>query len=76
MVSRSVQNLRTYISGFEIFAPVILIMIQALQVVIPVLPGFFSSAVGTGLFGAWTSFWCNYIGISAGSVIAFLLAKP
>lgn len=72
---RSVQNLRTYISGFGIFAPVILIMIQALQVVIPVLPGFFGSAVGTGLFGAWTSFWCNYIGISAGSVIAFLLAK-
>lgn len=56
MVSRSVQNLRTYISGFGIFAPVILIMIQALQVVIPVLPGFFGSAVGTGLFGAWTSF--------------------
>lgn len=72
---RSTESVRLYISGFGIFAPVVLILIQALQVVIPVLPGFIGSVVGTGLFGAWTSFWCNYIGISAGSIIAFLLAK-
>lgn len=71
----SVHNLRTYVKGFGVFAPAVLIMIQALQVVVPVLPGFLGSIVGTGLFGGWISFWCNYIGISIGSIIAFLLAK-
>lgn len=72
---RSVETLRAYVSGFGIFAPIVLTLIQALQVVLPVVPGFFGNAVGTGLFGGWTSFWCNYIGISAGSIIAFFLAK-
>lgn len=27
------------------------------------------------MFGAFGGFWCNYIGISAGSIIAFLLAR-
>lgn len=48
-------------------------MIQADQVVMPVLPGFFGCAV---IFGSIYigRFLCNYIGISAGSVAAFMLA--
>lgn len=72
---QSVETLRAYVAQFGTFGPLVLTIIQALQVVVPVLPGFFGSIVGTGLFGAWISFWCNYIGISAGSIIAFLLAK-
>lgn len=72
---RSIQTLRAYVSSFGIFAPVILITIQALQVVLPILPGFLGCIVGAGLFGAAGGFWCNYIGISAGSIIAFLLAR-
>ena len=30
---------------------------------------------GTLMFGCMGGFWCNYIGISAGSIIAFLLAR-
>lgn len=71
----SVQSLQAYIKGFGIFAPIILIIIQAMQVVIPVLPGFLGCAVGAILFGTWGSFICNYIGISVGSIIAFLLAR-
>ncbi len=71
----SVQTLQTYISSFGIYAPIILTVIQALQVVLPVLPGFFGCIVGAGLFGAFGGFCCNYIGISAGSIIAFLLAR-
>ena len=36
----SVETLQSYISGFGLLAPVVLTAIQALQVVIPVLPGF------------------------------------
>lgn len=71
----SVETLQNYIKGFGIFAPLILILIQALQVIVPVLPGFLGCAVGAVLFGSAGGFWCNYIGICAGSIIAFLLAK-
>lgn len=71
----SPETLRAYVSTFGPFSPLILTVIQALQVVLPVLPGFLGCIVGAGLFGAAGGFWCNYIGISAGSIIAFLLAR-
>ena len=37
----SVDSLQAYIAGFGLFAPLILVLIQAAQVVVPVLPGFF-----------------------------------
>lgn len=71
----SVESLQEYVGKFGVFAPVILVLIQAMQVVIPVLPGFLGCAVGAVLFGSVGGFWCNYIGISLGSLVAFLLAK-
>lgn len=71
----SVETLQAYIKGFGIFAPAILVTIQALQVIVPILPGFLGCAAGAVLFGSMGGFWCNYIGISAGSIIAFLLAR-
>lgn len=71
----SAQAFRVYIGGFGIFAPAMLILIQALQVVLPVLPGFLGCIVGAGMFGTLGGFFCNYIGISAGSIIAFFLAR-
>ena len=71
----SVESLQQYIHGFGVFAPIILTLIQAGQVVIPVLPGFLGCAVGSVLFGWAGGFWCNYIGISLGSIIAFFLAR-
>ena len=71
----SVETLQQYIRGFGVFAPVILAALQALQVIVPVLPGFLGCAAGAVLFGSAGGFWCNYIGISLGSVIAFILAK-
>lgn len=72
---RSEDALRAYLASFGLFAPLILVAIQALQVVLPVLPGFLGCIVGAGMFGAAVGFWCNYIGISAGSIAAFLLAR-
>lgn len=72
---RSVDTLRDYLASYGLFAPLILVLIQALQVILPVLPGFLGCIVGAGMFGAAGGFWCNYIGISAGSIAAFLLAR-
>lgn len=71
----SVDTLKAYIGRFGLFAPLVLTAIQAMQVVVPVLPGFWGCAVGAALFGTAGGFACNYIGISLGSIIAFFLAR-
>lgn len=71
----SVETLQKYIQGFGMIAPLILIIIQVFQVVVPILPGFLGCVVGGAMFGVAGGFWCNYIGISLGSMIAFLLAR-
>ena len=71
----SAETMQEYIAGFGIMGPVMLTAIQAAQVVLPVLPGFLGCAVGAVMFGCWGGFWCNYIGISAGSIMAFWLAR-
>jgi len=71
----SVESFRAYVGTFGVLAPLILTVIQAIQVILPVVPGFLGCIVGAGMFGAAGGFWCNYIGISAGSIIAFFLAR-
>ncbi len=71
----SAETLRSYISSFGIFAPLVLILIQAIQVVLPVLPGWLGCIVGAATFGPAGGFWCNYIGICAGSIAAYFLAR-
>lgn len=72
---QSIDTLRRYVASFGMCGPVILALIQLLQVVLPVLPGFMGCIVGAALFGAAGGFWINYIGISAGSLIAYYLAR-
>ncbi len=71
----SVVSLQNYILTFGVFAPLVLVLLQAFQVVVPVLPGFLGCAVGAVLFGTMEGFWYNYIGISAGSIAAYYLAR-
>ncbi len=72
---QSIESLQRYVASFGLLGPVVLSAIQAAQVILPVLPGFFGCIAGSVLFGPHVAFWCNYIGISAGSVIAFYLAR-
>lgn len=71
----SVESLQNYMKSFGIAAPLVLTAFQALQVVVPVLPGYLGCAAGAVAFGSMIGFWCNYIGISLGSVIAYFFAK-
>lgn len=72
---KSVETLQDYIRTFGVFAPLAFTIFQLLQVVIPVLPGFIGCVAGAGMFGPFWGFWLNYIGISSGSIVAFLLAR-
>lgn len=71
----SVEDLRDYMKQFGIAAPFVLTVFQALQVVVPVLPGYLGCAAGAVAFGSMTGFVCNYVGISAGSIAAYYLAR-
>lgn len=71
----SVDTLREYVASYGIWAPLILTLIQLLLAVLPVCPSFTGCVVGATLFGAAGGFWTNYIGISAGSIAAYALAK-
>lgn len=53
----------------------IFILLQAVQVVIPILPAAIGCSVGVIVYGPVWGFIYNYIGICLGSVIAFLLAR-
>lgn len=71
----SIEALRQYIDSFGIWGPIVLTLIQALQVILPVLPGFLGCIVGAALWGPVVGFLVNYIGISSGSIAAYFLAR-
>lgn len=64
-----------FIESYGILAPLIFILIQFLQCVIPIIPGGLSLVIGVYLFGGFWGFIYNYIGIVLGSVACFILAR-
>lgn len=71
----SSEALHSFLRRFGIFADIIFIFIQAVQVVIPIIPGSVGCLAGVIIFGPVKGFIYNYTGICLGSVIAFLLAR-
>ncbi len=69
------DSFRAYVASYGMWGPVVLTLIQMLQVILPVLPGFLGCIVGAVLFGTFGGFMVNYIGICAGSIISYFLAR-
>lgn len=67
--------LQSLVGDKKILGPILFILIQILQVVVPVIPGGISTAAGVLLFGPLAGFFYNYFGIVIGSVIIFLLGR-
>lgn len=72
---RSQDALRSFVGGFGAAAALVFIVFQAVQVVVPILPGGLGCLAGVVLFGAWRGFLYNYIGICVGSLLAFAIAR-
>ncbi|AZH25502.1 TVP38/TMEM64 family protein [Haloplanus aerogenes] len=66
---------RAYVRGFGVWAPLVLISLQALQIVLAPIPGQVLGAVGGYLFGPWLGTLYNMIGITIGSTAAFWLSR-
>ena len=66
---------RAYVRSFGVWAPLALIVLQALQIVLAPVPGQVLAAVAGYLFGPWWGTLCNMIGITIGSTAAFWLSR-
>ena len=69
------EQLRKTILAKGVFAPLIFIGLQILQVVIAPIPGEATGAFGGYLFGALPSFAYSSIGLTIGSCLAFMIAR-
>ncbi len=72
---RGREQLRSYIVSWGAWAPLVFIAVQALQVVMAPVPGELTGAVGGFIFGTVPSLLYSTIGLTTGSVIAFLAAR-
>lgn len=69
------EILLTKIKSFGLLAPLCFILIQMVQVVLPVIPGGASCLVGVMAFGAVGGFIYNYVGLVLESICSFLLSR-
>jgi uncharacterized membrane protein YdjX (TVP38/TMEM64 family) len=74
-IFRSKEQLRSYIESWGAWAPVVFVVVQALQVVMAPIPGEFTGAVGGFIFGTVPSLLYSTAGLTAGSIMAFLAAR-
>ena len=67
--------LEQFLKRWGIWAPVFFVGIQAIQVILPILPGAVGCLAGVLIFGPVWGFIYNYAGICAGSLAAFFLSR-
>ena len=63
------------IKKYGIIGPIIFLLLQIVQVVFPVIPGGASCLVGPLAFGPIEGFIYNYLGLTLGSVFAYMLSR-
>ncbi len=68
-------ELRAYIYSFGLLAPFVLFLLQALQAVVPILPGSVITIAGGLLLGEFIGAVISYFGALFGSVLVFYISK-
>jgi len=71
----STDSFSRFIKGFGMWAALVFILIQIVQVTVPFLTTSVASVAGILIFGPLVGLLYNYIGICTGSTIAFILSK-
>lgn len=71
----SLDKLQEWVRGFGLFGPVLYVVAQTAQVVVPVIPGGVGIVAGPLLFGFWTGSLFNYIAVVLGSIIDFQVGR-
>jgi len=71
----SMEKLQALVGSVGLWAPLVFIVLQVLQVVFPIIPGGLGCLAGVILFGPLWGFVYNYVGIVFGSMIVFGISK-
>ena len=71
----SQEQIRNFIEPFGVWAPLVFILINVLQVVITPFSHYVVGVAGGFLFGTWQGFLYNWIGRVIGTLIAFYLGR-
>lgn len=71
----SLDSFRTYILSKGKLAPLFFMLIQVVQIVLPVIPGGLTTVFGVIIFGAFWGFIYNYISICIGSILVFFISR-
>jgi len=71
----SQESLKRFLEFFGIWAPIIFILFQLIQVIFPILPGSIGCIAGIIFWGPFVGTIYNYIGICLGSFAAFYLSR-
>ena len=69
------EELRREFLSYGVWAPVLFILLQVLQVLFAPIPGEASGILGGYLFGTWLGFIYSSIGLTLGSLIAFIFGR-
>lgn len=71
----SQEAMEQFLKSFGIWGPMIFVLIQVVQVIVPIIPGGMSCLGGVLLFGPLLGFIYNYVGICIGSACAFQISR-
>ncbi|MDI9469901.1 MAG: TVP38/TMEM64 family protein [Bacillota bacterium] len=71
----SLENLQALVARLGPWGPVAFVLLQIVQVVVPMIPGGITLGAGVLLFGPWLGWVYNYIGICLGSFAIFALMR-
>lgn len=71
----SLDSFRAYILSKGKLAPLFFMLIQVVQIVLPVIPGGLTTVFGVIIFGAFWGFIYNYISICIGSILVFIISR-
>lgn len=69
------EKMQAFFRQIGPLAPIVFMLYQIVQVVVPLIPGGFSVGIGMLMFGIWPGLIINIIPIIIGSMINFHLAK-
>ncbi len=69
------QSMTLFLQEAGYLAPLVFVLIQIIQCIVPIIPGGISCVIGVAMFGPVYGFIYNYIGICIGSIIDFLIAR-
>jgi len=69
------ERFRAWIESYHAAAALVFVLVQCAQVVVFFIPGEVTQFAGGYVFGIWKGLGLSYLGITVGSVLAFLFAR-